>query len=74
MVLLANEFLKQEKSYIEEGVHPCFIIKAIRKARETIIQRINELATKVRLNDYEVICFIKINEIEVRVFSGFLGF
>lgn len=47
VVLLANEFLKQEKSYIEEGVHPCFIIKAIRKARETIIQRINELATKI---------------------------
>jgi len=31
-VLLAGEFLKQAKPYIEEGVHPQVIIRAFRKA------------------------------------------
>lgn len=47
VVLLASEFLKQEKAYVEEGVHPRYIIKAIRKATELIVDRIEEIAPKV---------------------------
>lgn len=54
MVLLANEFLKQEKQYVDEGVHPRYIIKAIRKAIDIIIKRIDELAPKVRILIFEL--------------------
>ena len=32
MTLLAGEFLKQVKPYIDEGVHPQIIIRSFRKA------------------------------------------
>jgi T-complex protein 1 subunit eta len=32
VVLLAGEFLKQSKPYIEEAVHPQVVIKAFRRA------------------------------------------
>lgn len=54
MVLLANEFLKQEKQYVDEGVHPRYIIKAIRKAVEIVGRRIDELAPKVRHSAYNL--------------------
>lgn len=47
VVLLASEFLKQEKCYVEEGVHPRYIVKAIRKAIYIIVKRIDELAPKI---------------------------
>lgn len=49
VVLLAGEFLKQVKPYVEEGVHPRIIIKAIRKALELSIEKIDSLAVKVRM-------------------------
>lgn len=41
VVLLAAEFLKQCKSFVEEGVHPQTIIKSYRKAS----QLVNKLVT-----------------------------
>ena len=39
VVLLAGEFLKQSKSFIEEGVHPQIIIRAFRKATTLVSAR-----------------------------------
>lgn len=47
VVLLAGEFLKQSKPYVEEGVHPRIIIKAFRKALEIALDKIDNLAVKV---------------------------
>ena len=37
VVLLAGEFLKQSKPYVEEGVHPQIIVRAFRKATHLVI-------------------------------------
>lgn len=47
VVLLAGEFLKQIKPFVEEGVHPRIIIRAFRKAMQLTIEKINSLAVKV---------------------------
>ena len=47
VVILAGEFLKQIKGYVEEGVHPRIIVKAYRKAAQLAIDRINELSVKI---------------------------
>lgn len=47
VVILAGEFLKQIKPFIEEGVHPRIIIKAVRKTLEICIEKINALAVKI---------------------------
>lgn len=47
VVLLAGEFLKQIKPYVDEGVHPRIIIKAVRRSLQLCISRINELAVKI---------------------------
>lgn len=47
VVLLAGEFLKQIKPYIEEGVHPRIIIKAVRKALQICLDKINEISSKI---------------------------
>ncbi|XP_022253945.1 T-complex protein 1 subunit eta-like isoform X1 [Limulus polyphemus] len=51
VVLLAAEFLKQCKSYIEEGVHPQVIIKSYRKAVQLAVDKINEISVKVKKED-----------------------
>lgn len=51
VVLLAGEFLKQLKPFIEEGVHPRIIIKAIRKALSLCIEKINEMAVRIEKSD-----------------------
>lgn len=50
VVLLAGEFLKQLKPFIEEGVHPRIIIKAVRKALVLCNDKINEMAVKIPKN------------------------
>jgi T-complex protein 1 subunit eta len=50
VVLLAGEFLKQIKPFIEEGVHPRIIIRAFRKAMQLTIEKINSLSVKVCSN------------------------
>lgn len=47
VVLLAGEFLKQVKPFVEEGVHPRIIIRALRKAMQLTVEKINSLAVKV---------------------------
>lgn len=47
VVLLAGEFLKQIKPYVEEGVHPRIIIKAVRKSLQICLEKISELSVKI---------------------------
>lgn len=47
VVLLAGEFLKQMKPFIEEGVHPRIIIKALNRTLQISTEKINELSIKV---------------------------
>ena len=44
VVLLAGEFLKQAKPFIEEGVHPQIIIKAFRRAAFLVSSKITNFA------------------------------
>ena len=44
VVLLAGEFLREAKPYIEEGVHPQIIIKAFREAVALAVKRLDELS------------------------------
>jgi T-complex protein 1 subunit eta len=53
VVLLAGEFLKQCKPYVEEGVHPQVIVKAFRRASSLAVQRIREIAVHVKEQNAE---------------------
>lgn len=53
VVLLAGEFLKQMKPFVEEGVHPRIIIKAVRKSLQLCVDKINELAVRIEKTDPE---------------------
>ena len=47
VVILAGEFLKQCKPFVEEGVHPRIIIRAFRKATALSLAKIEEIAIKI---------------------------
>ena len=47
VVILAGEFLKQCKPFVEEGVHPRIIIRAFRKATALALAKIEEIAIKI---------------------------
>ncbi len=47
MVILAGEFLRQCKPFVEEGVHPRVIIKAFRKATQLAVDKIKELSVQI---------------------------
>lgn len=47
VVMLAGEFLKETRSFIEEGVSPHIIIKSYRKAAQLAINKVKEMAVKV---------------------------
>jgi len=51
VVLLAGEFLKQCKPFIEEGVHPQIIIRAFRKATLMMMKKIKEIAVQIKKDD-----------------------
>nr|SVE75671.1 EOG090X03U0 [Daphnia hispanica] len=51
VVILAGEFLKQMKPFVEEGVHSQIIIRGIRKATQLAVQFINEIAVKPKKDD-----------------------
>lgn len=53
VVLLAGEFLKQIKPYVEDGVHPRIIIRAIRKSLHLCTEKIQQLAVKIEKNNAE---------------------
>ncbi|XP_026480807.1 T-complex protein 1 subunit eta, partial [Ctenocephalides felis] len=51
VVLLAGEFMRQMKPFIEEGVHPRIIIKAMRTALNLCLEKINALSVKLDKSD-----------------------
>jgi len=51
VVILAGEFLKQFKAFVEEGVHPRVIIKSVRKATALALAKIEEIAVKIDRNN-----------------------
>ncbi|KAF5289469.1 hypothetical protein FQR65_LT11842 [Abscondita terminalis] len=44
VVLLAGEFLKQIKPFVDEGVHPRVIIRSVRRSLQLCLEKISELA------------------------------
>jgi len=44
VVLLACEFLRMAKPFVEDGVHPRVIINGFRKACEVVLEKLDELA------------------------------
>eukprot|EP00047_Mylnosiga_fluctuans_P001740 m.221712 g.221712 ORF g.221712 m.221712 type:complete len:568 (+) comp10637_c0_seq1:62-1765(+) len=53
VVLLAGEFLRECKPFIEEGVHPQIIIRSFRLAVSLAIQEIRKIAVTLDKNDPE---------------------
>uniref|UniRef100_A0A8C3ANR7 T-complex protein 1 subunit eta n=1 Tax=Cyclopterus lumpus TaxID=8103 RepID=A0A8C3ANR7_CYCLU len=51
VTLLAAEFLKQLKSYVEDGLHPQTIIRAFRTATHLAVNKIKEIAVSVKKDD-----------------------
>ncbi|PON98400.1 T-complex protein 1, eta subunit [Trema orientale] len=47
VVLLAGEFLKEAKPFIEDGVHPQNLIRSYRTASSLAIERVKELSTSI---------------------------
>ncbi|GFP81488.1 T-complex protein 1 subunit eta [Phtheirospermum japonicum] len=47
VVLLAGEFLKEAKPFVEDGVHPQNLIRSYRTASSLAIEKIKELATSI---------------------------
>jgi len=48
--LLAGEFLKQCKGFVEDGVHPQIIARTYRKANQLVVDKIRELAVNLEDN------------------------
>ena len=53
VVILAGEFLKQCKPFVEEGGHPRVIIRAFRKATALALEKIKEISIKIDKNNPE---------------------
>ncbi|XP_066536965.1 T-complex protein 1 subunit eta isoform X1 [Hoplias malabaricus] len=51
VTLLAAEFLKQLKTYVEEGLHPQTIIRAFRIATQLAVKKIKEIAVTIEKDD-----------------------
>ncbi|TSL41001.1 T-complex protein 1 subunit eta [Bagarius yarrelli] len=51
VTLLAAEFLKQLKPYVEEGLHPQTIIRAFRTATQLAVKKIKEIAVTIKKDD-----------------------
>ncbi|XP_061726056.1 T-complex protein 1 subunit eta isoform X3 [Cydia pomonella] len=47
VVILAGELLKRLKPFVEEGVHPRILVRAVRSAAKLAVDRIRELAVKM---------------------------
>ena len=59
VVVLAGEFLKEVRSFIEEGVSPRVIIRGYREAGRLAVEKVKEIAVKIERND-ETCVFIPI--------------
>uniref|UniRef100_A0A8C3ZN93 T-complex protein 1 subunit eta n=1 Tax=Denticeps clupeoides TaxID=299321 RepID=A0A8C3ZN93_9TELE len=53
VTLLAAEFLKQLKSYVEEGLHAQTIIRAFRTATQLAVKKIKDIAVTIKKDDRE---------------------
>eukprot|EP00887_Chlorella_sp_A99_P006503 scaffold3.g6503.t1 len=53
VVLLAAEFLRECKAFVEEGVHPQSIIRSFRQAGQLAVARVRELAINIGGGDLE---------------------
>ncbi|XP_023231610.1 T-complex protein 1 subunit eta-like [Centruroides sculpturatus] len=53
VVLLASEFLKQCKPFVDEGVHPQIIIKSFRQALQMSVEMINEISVNIQRDNAE---------------------
>ncbi|KAF4089132.1 hypothetical protein AMELA_G00062970 [Ameiurus melas] len=51
VTLIAAEFLKQLKPYVEDGLHPQTIIRAFRTATQLAVKKIKEIAVTVKKDD-----------------------
>jgi len=51
VVVLAGEFLRQCKPFVEEGVHPRVIVKSFRRATTLAVDKIKELAVRIPAED-----------------------
>ena len=51
VVLLTAEILKNTKTFIEDGMHPTVVIRAIRKATALATKKIKEIAVTVKSDD-----------------------
>mgnify|MGYP002803875401 FL=1 len=51
VTLLASEFLRMAKPFVEDGVHPQVIIKSYRKAVNLAINKIKEIAVHIKKDD-----------------------
>lgn len=51
VVILAGEFLKQCKPFIEEAVHPRVVVRGFRKAANMAVARVKELAVAIPENE-----------------------
>lgn len=47
VVVLCNEFLREAKQYVEEGVHPQVVIKCYRDASRLAVQKLREWAIDI---------------------------
>eukprot|EP00879_Flechtneria_rotunda_P008190 GHRR01008580.1.p1 GENE.GHRR01008580.1~~GHRR01008580.1.p1 ORF type:complete len:234 (+),score=56.31 GHRR01008580.1:151-852(+) len=47
VVILAGEFLRQAKPFVEEGVHPRSIIKSYRQASQLAVEKVKELSVSL---------------------------
>lgn len=51
VTILAGEFLKESKAFIEDGISSHFIIKGLRKANDLAVSRLKELAVEIKKDD-----------------------
>ncbi|XP_013195745.2 T-complex protein 1 subunit eta [Amyelois transitella] len=47
VVILAGELLKRLKPFVEEGVHPRIIVRAVRTAARIAVEKVKELAVQI---------------------------
>ena len=55
VVLLTSEILKNARTFVEDGMHPTIIIRAIRKATALATKKIKEIAINVKKDDVKCV-------------------
>eukprot|EP00271_Cylindrocystis_brebissonii_P009210 TRINITY_DN23899_c0_g1_i1.p1 TRINITY_DN23899_c0_g1~~TRINITY_DN23899_c0_g1_i1.p1 ORF type:complete len:567 (+),score=140.01 TRINITY_DN23899_c0_g1_i1:352-2052(+) len=56
VVLLAGEFLREAKPFVEEGVHPQLLMRSFRKAASLAVERVRKLAVSIEGHSAEEKC------------------